>query len=76
MYEMYKQEAIENAKEMNMIGSLCLYRKIYDSMNLSFHHPKKDQCTLCMQVHQTAENDIAENVKREFELDSANKNKS
>nr|CAI5837134.1 unnamed protein product [Callosobruchus analis] len=44
-------------------------------MNLSFHHPKKDQCTLCMQVHQTAENDIAENVKREFELHSANKNK-
>nr|CAI5833120.1 unnamed protein product [Callosobruchus analis] len=76
MYEMYKQEAIENAKEMNMIGSLCLYRKIFDSMNLSFHHPKKDQCTLCMQVHQTAENDIAENVKREFELHSANKNKN
>ncbi|CAH1104544.1 unnamed protein product [Psylliodes chrysocephalus] len=31
-----------------MKGAYSVYRKVFKSMNLSFHRPKKDQCSLCM----------------------------
>nr|CAI5853274.1 unnamed protein product [Callosobruchus analis] len=67
------EEASETRNEMSVIGSLTLYRKIFDSMNLSFHHPKKDQSSLCMRVHQIAGNEIDEGLKREFDIYSSNK---
>lgn len=43
MYEMYKA-----ANPEEHIGSEEKYRLIFESRNLSFHSPKKDQCSLCM----------------------------
>lgn len=43
MYDMYK-----DADPEVHIGSLESYRQLFESLNLSFHSPKKDQCTLCM----------------------------
>ena len=75
MYEMYKQEITEQKKENNIIGSLATYRRIFDSMNLSFHNPKKDLCTLCARVHETADSLIDEILNKEYESHIANKNK-
>lgn len=44
MYDLYIEENAENGK----MCSYQTYRRIFRSLNLSFHHPKKDQCTLCM----------------------------
>lgn len=40
MYNMFLQEYNETV-------SVTLYRNVFQSMNLSFHSPKKDQCSLC-----------------------------
>lgn len=74
MYDMYKQEAIE--KGINTIASITTYRKIFNSLNLSFHTPKKDQCTLCVIVHQSANGIIDDSLRREYELHTANKKKA
>ena len=39
--------------------SLSLYSTIFRSMNLKFHHPKKDQCGLCMSYRTGTEEDKA-----------------
>lgn len=33
-------------------GSITTYRRVFKSLNLSFHSPKKDQCSLCMMYKQ------------------------
>lgn len=46
MYNMYKSACIENDLE---VAGASTYRKIFtEEYNLSFHHPKKDQCRICM----------------------------
>lgn len=41
MYYFYKQEGRQPR------CSYHTYRRVFKSLNLSFHHPKKDQCSLC-----------------------------
>ena len=43
MYEMFKAE---NMDQINQT-SFSTYRRVFMAKNLSFHHPKKDQCSLC-----------------------------
>lgn len=44
MYSLYLQDCVENSIEK---ASFSMYTKIFKSMHLSFHRPKKDQCSLC-----------------------------
>ena len=44
MYELYKQRCKEECRKTFSHES---YRKQFNSLNLSFHQPKKDQCALC-----------------------------
>lgn len=44
MFSLYQEE---NAGKSTMC-SYHTYRRVFRSLNLSFHHPKKDQCSLCM----------------------------
>lgn len=43
MNEMYKAE---NEGQIHQ-SSFSTYRRVFKAKNLSFHHPKKDQCSLC-----------------------------
>ena len=42
MHELYNGDHDDDEK-----GSLSLYKKVFKSLGLKFHHPKKDQCGLC-----------------------------
>lgn len=44
MYHMFKEEN----KNCSVMPSFSSYRRVFKSKNLSFHRPKKDQCSLCM----------------------------
>lgn len=44
MYYFYRQERTPE----QLTCSYHTYRRVFKSLNLSFHHPKKDQCSLCM----------------------------
>lgn len=44
MYNMFIQEWIPKARP----PSLTTYKKVLRTKNLSIHHPKKDQCSLCI----------------------------
>nr|CAH7767959.1 unnamed protein product [Callosobruchus chinensis] len=48
MFSLYEEE---NAGKDTMC-SYHTYRRVFRSLNLSFHHPKKDQCSLCMTYRQ------------------------
>lgn len=44
MYNMFQEEN----KLLPKLPSISSYRRVFKTKNLSFHRPKKDQCTLCM----------------------------
>lgn len=48
MYYLYQND--NNVKQPRC--SYHTYRRVFKSLNLSFHHPKKDQCTLCLTCKQ------------------------
>lgn len=48
MYSLF----LEEIKENDEIPSITTYRNIFRSKNLSFHRPKKDQCSLCITYKQ------------------------
>nr|CAI5849897.1 unnamed protein product [Callosobruchus analis] len=48
MFSLYEEE---NAGKDTMC-SYHTYRRVFESLNLSFHHPKKGQCSLCMAYRQ------------------------
>lgn len=58
----------------NHIGSLETYRKIFKSQNLSFHHPKKDQCTLCIS-YRSGDEDTKQRLEERFQKHIAEKQK-
>ena len=47
MYDMFSHEYTFEDKP-----SFSLYKKVFNTKNLSFHKPKKDQCPLCTTYHQ------------------------
>lgn len=54
-------------------GGYDLYRKIFKTMNPSFHRPKKDQCTLCTTFQQGNEA-TKETLATEYETQIKRKN--
>lgn len=44
MVEMFNST---NSKDHGTTSSYYTYSNEFNQMNLGFHHPKKDQCTLC-----------------------------
>uniref|UniRef100_A0A8D8X2V7 Uncharacterized protein n=1 Tax=Cacopsylla melanoneura TaxID=428564 RepID=A0A8D8X2V7_9HEMI len=67
MFEIYKSD---NPEEH--IGSRENYRKLFASLNLSFHSPKKDQCTLCM-TYKSGDESTKERLKENYEKHTAEK---
>ena len=65
MYELYKEEHPDGA-------SLSLYTKVFQSMNLKFHTPKKDQCGVCFNFHEASE-DEKEGLQQDYERHVAEK---
>lgn len=59
MYHFYQTDNINQPH-----CSYHTYRRVFKSLNLSFHHPKKDQCSLCLSYRQADE-------KRKLELEDA-----
>lgn len=53
-------------------ASLNTYRRVFKSLNVSVHKPKKDQCTLCNTYH-NADEIIKSNMKESFEKHEAEK---
>nr|CAH7752136.1 unnamed protein product [Callosobruchus chinensis] len=60
MYTMFTEQ--EMAKACSNLPSFSTYRKIFKSKNLSFLHPKKDQCSLCL-TYRDGDETIKENLK-------------
>ncbi|CAH1114826.1 unnamed protein product [Psylliodes chrysocephalus] len=53
MYDLYKQQLQQGGD--TKIVSLITYRRIFcDNYNLSFFHPKKDQCLICSRYQQAS----------------------
>lgn len=72
MYDMYikAQQSSENFK----LASFALYRKVFKSMNLSFHRPKKDQCGICRTYRgSTEENKLPLESKYKLHIEEKNK---
>lgn len=69
MYSLFTKEIGEGA-----VASLSTYRKIFQTKNLSFHRPKKDQCGLCMSYHKGTE-EVKNNLSKRFEIHNEEKNK-
>nr|CAH7740783.1 unnamed protein product [Callosobruchus chinensis]CAH7760212.1 unnamed protein product [Callosobruchus chinensis] len=64
MYTMFTEQ--EMAKACSNLPSFSTYRKIFKSKNLSFLHPKKDQCSLCL-TYRDGDETIKENLKNRYE---------
>lgn len=67
MFDMYQSENPDVH-----IGSRESYRKLFESLNLSFHSPKKDQCTLCM-TYKSGDDNTKEQLKESYEKHTAEK---
>ncbi|CAG9765876.1 unnamed protein product [Ceutorhynchus assimilis] len=70
MYAMFTEELNPTDDK----PSIDLYRKVFRSLNLSFHRPKKDQCSLCM-TYKQGEEDVKEKLKDRYEKHRVEKNK-
>lgn len=70
MHNMFLQELGPNDE----IPSIDFYRKVFRSLNLSFHRPKKDQCSLCLSYKQGDES-CKEKLKDKYNKHFAEKNK-
>jgi len=47
------------------LGCIATYTKVFKEMNLSFHRPKKDKCTLCT-TYREGDNDIKAKLEEKF----------
>ena len=65
MYRLYKKEC-EKSKPAKMVVNEKTYRRIFCSeYNLSFFHPKKDQCAMCSKNNQL-KGEEKEKFKQEY----------
>lgn len=69
MYDMYLQE-----HEDKDPASFNTYRRVFKSLNVSVHKPKKDQCTLCNTYH-SADEITKSNMKQTYEKHQDEKKK-
>ena len=61
MHELYNREHEGDEKV-----SLSLYNKVFKSMGLKFHHPKKDQCGLC-ETYRTGNDEERKGLHERYE---------
>ncbi|CAH2021301.1 unnamed protein product [Acanthoscelides obtectus] len=64
MYDMFIEELSQQSIERK--PCIAMYRKIFKSKNLSFYHPKKDQCSLCLSFREGDET-AKQKLKEDFE---------
>ncbi|KAG4066740.1 hypothetical protein HA402_012807 [Bradysia odoriphaga] len=69
---MHRMYCAEQSDEKSMV-SYTYYSQMFHDKNLSFHHPKKDQCTLCVS-YRTGDQSTKENLHEEYHLHIAEKN--
>lgn len=69
MYDLFVEE--NNNEDKPCID---LYRKVFRENNLSFHRPKKDQCSICS-TYWKGDDEAKRKLKSKFEKHSAEKNK-
>lgn len=63
MHRMFCNEQSEGQTSV----SFTFYSKIFHGKNLSFHHPKKDQCTLC-NTYRTGDQATKERYQKKYDL--------
>lgn len=68
MYAMLLEDLVEEPKP-----SYSTYYKIFKGKNLSFHRPKKDQCSLCVSFYKGTEDD-KQRLNHRFSLHDKEKN--
>ncbi|CAG9772073.1 unnamed protein product [Ceutorhynchus assimilis] len=74
MYELYKQQRQQDGD--TDIASLITYRRVFcNNYNLSFFHPKKDQCLICSR-YQQASPEEKQRLKEDYEQHLGRKNES
>lgn len=69
MYDIYLEEYEDKDP-----ASFNTYRRVFKSLNVSVHKPKKDQCTLCNTYH-TADQITKSNMKQSYGKHEAEKKK-
>jgi hypothetical protein len=68
MYALYEED-----KSLGQVkGKITKYRSILKEMNLSFHHPKKDQCSLCM-AHKKGDPEMKQKLEPRYNAHIARK---
>lgn len=70
MYELFIAEQSNDGDK----PCLDLYRKVFRGLNLSFHKPKKDQCSICA-TYWKGDEETKVKLKLKFEKHIAEKNK-
>lgn len=70
MYSMFLEEVDSEDRK----PCIDLYRRVFRSLNLSFHRAKKDQCSLCMNYRQGDEV-TKDRLKTDYEKHISEKNK-
>lgn len=53
--------------------SLSTYQRVFESKNLSFHTPKKDQCSLCV-MYKTGDSSVKSKLEEKFNKHTKEKN--
>ncbi|KAL1457152.1 hypothetical protein WDU94_001813 [Cyamophila willieti] len=71
MFRMYQDECLPDQQ----ISSLSKYRKTFWKMNLSFHHPKKDLCSLCTSYREAADDATKKRLMERYNAHIAEKAK-
>ncbi|CAG9765951.1 unnamed protein product [Ceutorhynchus assimilis] len=69
MYFLHFQSLPENCPK----PSLSTYQRVFKSKNLSFHNPKKDQCSLCV-MYKTGDSSVKAKLEEKFNKHTAEKN--
>lgn len=59
-------------REYNQPVSMTLYRNVFKSMNLSFHKPKKDQCSLCV-TYREGTSEVKEKLQNKYDAHNIEK---
>ena len=72
MYQLYLEEYKGQLSEKDIV-SQAVYRKVFNGQyNYSFHVPKKDQCSVCINYHKAKEEGkLSENLKEEYDQHQA-----
>lgn len=64
---------LQSLSEGDPKPSLSTYQRVFESKNLSFHTPKKDQCSICV-MYKTGDSSVKSKLEEKFSGHTAEKN--